>query len=168
VEGGQEGDAFSSLVRSDRTIPPAITRLTGIHEILLASAPRFPRIAARLVDFVGNGTLVAHNAVFDTRFLASELQRAHEPPLRNHVLCTVKLSRRLLPELRSRNLDSLAAHFGLRFRARHRALGDAEVTARILIQLLVRAEELGANSLGAVLRLAERRSRRRARGSRPT
>ena len=166
VEGGCLGDTFESLVRSDHPVPPAIARLTGIHELLLASAPRFSRISGRLVDFLGNETLVAHNAAFDTAFLAHELERSGEPPLRNPVLCTLKLARRMLPDLRSWKLDSIAAHFGFRFRARHRAMGDAEVTARILTELLIRAEALGVRSLGALLLLGQRRSRRRP-GSSP-
>ena len=95
------------------------------------------------LDFLGNGVLVAHNALFDSRFLEMELRRAGEETLANPVLCTVRLARRLLPELPSKRLDAVAHHYGLQFRQRHRALGDAEVTARVLVALLRAAGHAG-------------------------
>jgi DNA polymerase-3 subunit epsilon len=163
VAGGRIQGEFQTLVRPDCPIPPAITRLTGIHELLLAGAPRFSQVAGRLVDFLGSGTLVAHNAAFDLRFLVAELARAGLPPPANPVLCTVRLARRLLPELRSCNLDSLATHFGFRFQARHRALGDAQVTAQLLRELLKISQVRGADSLGQLMDLSRRRTRKATR-----
>jgi DNA polymerase-3 subunit epsilon len=161
VEGGAITGTFHSLVRPDRPIPPAITRLTGIHELILAGAPRFPAIAGALLDFLGNGVLVAHNASFDARFLEAEMRAAGHPPPPNAQLCTMRLARRLLPDLRSCSLDSLAGHFGFAFRARHRAMGDAEVTVQVLRVLVEAARAAGAASLGDLRALARRRERRR-------
>lgn len=161
VEAGVTTGTFHSLVRPDRPVPPAITRLTGLHELILAGAPRFRAIAGALLDFLGNGVLVAHNASFDARFLEAELRAAGHPPLPNAQVCTMRLARRLLPDLRSCSLDSLAAHFGFAFRARHRAMGDAEVTVRVLMALVEAARAAGATSLGDLRALTRRRGGRR-------
>jgi DNA polymerase-3 subunit epsilon len=109
---------------------------------------------------------VAHNAAFDTGFVRRGLDEHGLPPLRAPVLCTRRLGRRLLPRLRAYNLDALCAQFGISNRARHRALGDAEATARLLIELLalVRTHEPGA-TLFDLLELQDRplRARRSAR-----
>ena len=129
---------------------------------------------ARLDAWVAEQTLdgsepvfVGHNAPFDCRFLGMELQRCGEEPPANPVLCTVRLARRFLPDLRSHSLDSLATHLGLRFRERHRALGDAEVTADILLWLLDRAAAHGVERLGALEALMERPTRTALSYARP-
>ncbi|MBT8398705.1 MAG: DNA polymerase III subunit epsilon, partial [Gemmatimonadetes bacterium] len=72
-------------------------------------------------------------------------------------LCTVQLARRLVPELRRRNLDSLAKHFGIPVHSRHRAYGDALATARVLLRLLDEARALGIRDLTALQLLLSRR-----------
>ncbi len=158
-------ESFSTLVDPQRPVPSFIARLTGIDDSLLAGRPRFSEIARPFRNFLGNAALVAHNAPFDARFLDEELARSGEDPLENPFLCTVRLARRLLPDLPSRRLDVLAGHFGLTFRQRHRALGDAEVTARILIELLSEASNRGIRSLGELARLGSSPSRRPRRTS---
>ena len=159
VQGGQLRDVFSTLVQCQHPIPRAITQLTGIDAALLCGAPPFSRICPALLEFLGTDPLVAHHARFDVAFLNRELARCGEPPLANPSLCTVKLSRRLVPELPSRRLDALARHYELAFRERHRALGDAEVTAGVLIELLEEATSRGAHSLEDLTSLASRRRR---------
>ena len=90
---------------------------------------------------------VAHHARFDWGFLDAELRRARDLRLSGPRLCTVRLARRLLPQLRSRSLDSLTLFFGLENPARHRAAGDAVATAELLQRLLPLAREAGARTL---------------------
>lgn len=153
VRDGRCLDTFARLVDPGHPLPTAITRLTGISAAMLQGAPPFARIAVEWLDFLGNGVLVAHNAPFDCSFLNHELIRCGEVPPTNPVLCSVRLARRLLPHLRSHSLDSLAHHLGLRFRQRHRALGDAEVTAQVLLLLLQRASARGLTTLGELQKL---------------
>jgi len=96
--------------------------------------------------------VVAHNLPFDLGFLNHELGRTCGFVLGNPALCTVRLGRRLLPHLPDRRLDTLAEHYGLKFRGRHRALGDAEVTAQLLLKFVVLLEEQGVEDLRAVER----------------
>lgn len=148
-------ETFARLVDPGIPVPSRVTRLTGISTAMLQGAPSFAGIAVDWLDFLANGVMVAHNAPFDCSFLNMELARCGEAPPSNPVLCTVRLARRLLPDLRSYTLDTLAHHLGLRFTQRHRALGDAEVTARILLVLLSRAAHRGLTSLGELQGLQE-------------
>jgi DNA polymerase III subunit alpha, Gram-positive type len=79
------------------------------------------------------------------------------------VFCTQRLARRLLPRLGRYDLDHVCAHFGVFNRARHRALGDADATARVWIELLAVARERGLETVGDLLDLQERPVRRRRR-----
>ena len=160
-------ESFETLVRPPGPGPlsRAITDLTGIDDAMLAEAPpaRQALTAFRAwLDRTPHAPFVAHNAAFDVRFTRRALEIHGLRPLGVPVLCTQKLSRRLLPRLGRYNLDHLCAHFGISNRARHRALGDAEVTARALIELLRGALEGGEiRTLGDLLDLQARPLRRR-------
>jgi DNA polymerase-3 subunit epsilon len=107
---------------------------------------------------------VAHNAAFDWRFLSMEVERATGRRLEGISLCTVRMLRRLVPELRRRNLDAVAAHYGIEITARHRAGGDAVATAKVFIKLLEAARRHGCATLDDVERvIAQRTSKRRRR-----
>jgi DNA polymerase-3 subunit epsilon len=116
---------------------------------------------------------VAHNARFDWNFVHAEMRRARDRALDGPRLCTVRLARRLVRDVRSCGLDSLTHHFGFENPARHRALGDALVTAELLGRLLRLAHEEGARTLQDLSviearRIARRRKKRLAMPSPPT
>jgi len=139
VAGLRIVDRFETLVRPPGKLPRAIVALTGIHDAMVAEAPTTRRAMgafARWLDRTPAAPFVAHNASFDHRFVTRALDLCGLPPYGGAVLCTRRLARRLIPELGRYNLDHLCAHFGVSNRARHRALGDAEATARALIDLL--------------------------------
>ena len=123
-----DGDVreWSSLVRPGMRIPEHIARLTGISNEMVAAAPSFAEIAAAVFDRLDGRLFIAHNARFDHGYLRAAFRRVGMD-LRPQVLCTVKLSRRLFAEHRRHSLDHLIARHGLTARARHRALGDAQV-----------------------------------------
>lgn len=136
-------DRFESLVRPPGKLPRAIVALTGIRDEMVAEAPTARRALGafcRWLDRTPTAPFVAHNASFDHRFVTRALDSCGLPAYRGAVLCTRKLARRLIPELGRYNLDHLCAHFGVSNPARHRALGDAEATARALIDLLAIAQ----------------------------
>ncbi len=146
-------DTFQTLLREPGAapLPKAITALTGIDAALLEGEPApAPALAAfrRWLAEAPRAPFVAHNAAFDARFARRALEAHELPPLRVPVLCTRKLARRLLPRLGRYDLDHLCAHFGIANGARHRALGDAEATARALIELLQQA--LGGGDVATV------------------
>ena len=139
VSGLRIVDRFETLVRPPGKLPRAIVALTGICDEMVAEAPTKRRALqsfVRWLDRTPTAPFVAHNASFDYRFVSRALDLCGLPPYRGAVLCTRKLARRLIPELGRYNLDHLCAHLGISNRARHRALGDAEATARALIDLL--------------------------------
>src|SRR5437899_957220 len=114
---------------------------------------RFADVAAGLGRVLEDGIFVAHNARFDWRFLAEECAAAGVPAPQGPPLCTIRLTRRLAPELRHRRLDQVAAFFGVENPARHRAFGDALATAYILRALLGRAAERGIETLEQLIEL---------------
>ena len=159
-------DTFQTLLREPGAppLPKAITALTGIDAALLEEAPPASRALAAFRLWLADAPralFVAHNAAFDARFAQRALDAHGLPPLRVPVLCTRKLARRLLPRLGRYDLDHLCAHFGIANAARHRALGDAEATARALIELL--HEALGGHQIANVGDLLDLQTRAPAR-----
>ncbi len=127
----------------------------------------FADIAPRLGEFLHGRVFVAHNASFDWRFLCSEMDRALGHTLAGRQLCTVKLARKLLPQLPSRSLDGLAVYFGLQIESRHRALDDAVATADVLLRLVDMLGERGVGDWEGVQQLLGARAPRRKRTAMP-
>lgn len=128
-------DEFSSLVATDVELSDEIVRLTGISSAMLEGQPTVDEVLPRFLQFIQGSILVAHNAEFDLSMLkvaASRLSIDLEWPC----LCTLKMARDLLPQLENKKLDTLAAHYGLSFEARHRSIGDVKVTLGVLNGLM--------------------------------
>ena len=157
VEDGVVTDRFSTLIDPGVRIPHRITRLTGITSADLVGAPPPDEVWARYLEFAGQDVRVAHNAAFDRGFVASELSRLGLPGETAPYLCTVRLSRRLLPGLPSKSLDSVARFLGVAVGVRHRALADAEITAEVLVRLADRAGRLGRGTASELLALQQSR-----------
>ena len=175
VQRGQITEVFHSLVNPVRRIPSYITELTGISDAMVHNAPRFEEIAGDLASQLVGRVFVAHNATFDWRFVSAEVTRASGRILTGRRLCTVRLARRLLPQLRSRSLDWVAGHYNVEIPdgQRHRAAGDAIATAHCLIRLLDDARSHGCErwseleTLLASGRAGTRRRRSRQRRAMP-
>ena len=151
IRGGRIVDKFMSLVNPEIPIPRFVASLTGISNEMVRNAPVFADVAPQWLDFVSDSVLVAHNAPFDTSFLNHEVSRVY-PGHRmvNPHLCTVRLSRRALPDLSNHRLDTIATHFSIPIASRHRAGSDALATAEIFILLLTELEETyGIKNLAA-------------------
>ena len=95
--------------------------------------------------------LVAHNADFDLAFLNFDARLLVSNPLLNPSVCTLRLAKRLLTGIRSRSLDSVASHLGVSGPDRHRALGDARITAEVFLIFLEQLPERGIKTLGQLL-----------------
>lgn len=127
VEAGKDGvQRWSVLVNPQVPIPPFIVGLTGISDEMVKDAPTFAQVQEELLRRLQGGLFIAHNARFDYGFLRNEFKRLGKT-FRCEVLCTLKLSRKLFPDIISHGLDALVERHGLTTDARHRALGDAEV-----------------------------------------
>jgi DNA polymerase-3 subunit epsilon len=165
LEGGTVHLAYGALLDPGMPVPAAVARLTGITDRMVAGRPRFAAVAPALGRALEDGVFVAHNARFDWRMLAAECQAAGVPAPRGTPLCTIRLTRRLVPELRHRRLEQVAAFFGVENPARHRAFGDALATAYILRALLGRARDRGVETLDQLIDLHDRSRHRRTRNN---
>ena len=161
-------EEFGTLVNPERPIPPHITALTNITNEMVKDAPRFVEIAERVRELLAGRVFVAHNAAFDWGFLRAEFERALGVVQETRILCTLRLARRVVPEVASRSLDALADYFGVENEARHRAYGDARVTAAIFQRLLERLEEREIASWEGMQALLMQRAPRRKRTATPT
>ncbi len=135
--------ALETLVNPEVPIPPRITELTGIDDAMVRDAPTFADVADQVLAALNGRVFVAHNARFDWSFVRAEVERAGGVAPRIRRLCTVRLSRALVPELERADLDSVRTWFGIETEHRHRAAGDALVTADVLRRLLARAADHG-------------------------
>ncbi len=139
-EDGVEVARWQTLVNPETNIPPFIQGLTGITNEMVADAPTFAEVADKLAAFLEGSVMAAHNARFDHGFLKSEYRRLGQV-LRQRVLCTVKLSRRLYPQHRGHGLDAIMHRHHLTTEMRHRAMGDVE----LMVGFVASAQnELGA------------------------
>ena len=153
-------DRYDTLINPNRSLPPFITGMTGIRPEMLRNAPEAKDVFPGVLDMLDETVFVAHHARFDYKFCSAEFSRLDSEPFDPPLLCTVKLGRRLVPGLRSYNLESLANHFGFRFEERHRALGDAQVTAMIFIEYLKLLTEKGIKTFGEVQTLEKSKIKR--------
>ncbi len=136
-DGIQLIGTYHTLVNPERSIPYYITGLTGITSEMVLGAPTFSEVADELFNQLNGRVFVAHNAHFDYSFLKREFEVAGLS-WQAKKLCTVRLSRKILPGLRSYSLGSLAESLGISITNRHRAGGDASATAKIFDILLRR------------------------------
>ncbi|SRR5579875_3584051 len=147
--------SFQSLVKPEGKLSSFVSRLTGIRESTLRSAPPIEEVLPSFRQFLGLDVLTAHNAAFDVKFIDLEFRRLFHLGIKNPVLCTLKLSRTLFPRLGSYSLDSLARAFNLKQGRRHRAYGDAHLAAQLLLLMLDRARALGLKTARELLDLAD-------------
>lgn len=126
---------YQTLINPERRIPPFIARMTGITDDMVARAPRFYEVAKQIVEITENTIFVAHNASFDYNFIKSEFKNLGYYYQRE-CLCTVKLSRKLLPGKASYSLGRLCQELDIHIEHRHRASGDAQATVKLFEMLL--------------------------------
>lgn len=134
-DGHKIVDQFCSLVNPERSIQPFVVNLTGITNDMLRNAPKFYEVAKRIIEITEGCTIVAHNAKFDNRILTTEFDRLGYEYSMN-TLCTVELSKKLLPDLPSYSLGKLVRTLGIPLSDRHRAQGDAKATVSLFKLLL--------------------------------
>ena len=135
VDSGRVVNRYQSLMNAGVRIPAYIEGLTGISNAMIRSAPPAEAVMCEVLDFVGDIPIVAHNASFDARFWDAELARIQRAR-RQEFVCSLLLSRRLLPLAPSHKLGALVEYAKLPVAGRyHRALADAEMAASLLLRL---------------------------------
>lgn len=133
-------DQFISLVNPERKIQEFVVNLTGINNNMLRSAPKFYEVAKRIVEITEDCIIVAHNAKFDYRILRTEFKRLGFE-FKRRSLCTVELSKELIPGQPSYSLGKLSRALGIPVSDRHRATGDAMATLKLFKMLLTKDTE---------------------------
>ncbi len=168
VCGGEVIGEFGTLVDPGRGIPPQIVSLTGITELMVTGAPPMSEVLPAFLEFAKGAVLVAHNSGFDVGFMKAACRRHGYAWPRPPVVCTVKLSRRVLGENEtlSHRLSALAVLFKATTQPNHRALADARATVDVLHGLLERVGSVGVQSLEELLDYAPEvtSAQRRKRG----
>jgi DNA polymerase-3 subunit epsilon len=156
VRGGECIGTFHTLINPGRAIPPQITVLTGLTDVLVCAAPRIETVLGSLLDFLGDSVFVAHNASFDLGFLRAAFERDERAEYRPTVVDTAALARRLLrDEVPNCKLSTLASRLRLDHQPNHRALDDALATTDLLHLLIERAAGLGVMGLDDLVTLAK-------------
>ena len=134
-DGNEVIDCFHTLINPEQRIPSFITSLTGITTEMVEQAPIFSEVAQDIFDFTEGCVFVAHNVNFDFTFLKQSF-KALNISFERKKLCTVRLSRKIFPQLPSYSLGNLCGSLNIQITDRHRAKGDAEATVKLLKLLL--------------------------------
>ncbi|MEA4999389.1 MAG: PolC-type DNA polymerase III [Candidatus Limiplasma sp.] len=146
---GEVTEELSILCDPGVPLKPKITEITGITDVMLMGKESPAEGVRKLLDFIGDAAIAAHNAPFDVGFLRAECERMgvafHAP-----VLDTLVFARRLYPDLRSYKLGALCRALGVSLKNAHRAVHDCAATARCLIQMFAEVEKRGAQKLDEV------------------
>lgn len=134
-DGEKVVDQFNTLINPQRSIPYYISQLTGITDDMVQDAPKFYEVAKEIVQFTEGMVFVAHNVRFDYSFIKKEFADLGFT-FQRKTLCTVRLSRSLIPGLPSYSLGKLCKSIDIPLQQRHRAIGDAEATAKLFDKLI--------------------------------
>ena len=134
-DGEKVIDQYNTLINPQRPIPYFISQLTGITDDMVHDAPKFYEVAKDIVEFTDGKVFVAHNVRFDYSFIKKEFADLGFT-FQRKTLCTVRLSRSLIPGLPSYSLGKLCHSIDIPLNQRHRAIGDAEATAKLFDKLI--------------------------------
>ncbi len=149
--GNKSDKSYSVLIHPGRPIPPEIFSINGITDEMVKDSPRFDEVYSSIMEYFGDAVLVAHNAHFDVKFLACTFQKYGYAPLNNLILDSVRISRKMHPELPSHSLMSLKAEFGIHVDRNHRALDDSLALATIFNRYLTEMEAKDINTIRDLL-----------------
>lgn len=134
VENGKIVDRFSAFVNPGKPIPQEITKLTGITDEMVSTAPKIQEVLPSFLEFTKDAILVAHNASFDMGFIRVAAERYCNIEIENTVLDTLELARILLPQLNKHKLNIICEHLNISLVGHHRAVNDAEATAEMFLK----------------------------------
>jgi len=134
-DGEKVVDSYATLINPERSIPYFITSITGIDDDMVRDAPRFFEIARKIVELTENTIFIAHNVSFDYGFIREEFRRLGFD-FKRKKLCTVQLSRKLFPGMKSYSLGKICQTLSIEINGRHRAAGDALATVKLFDKLI--------------------------------
>jgi DNA polymerase-3 subunit epsilon len=143
-DGNRITETYTTLVNPGKEIPPFISRLTGITNDMVATAPNFSDIADEVMSLLENRVFVAHNVMFDYSFLTHQLEKSGYKS-EHKLFCTCHSGRKLLPGHPSYSLGKLCRSLGIDLKGAHRAEADARATVSLLEMMLERTNGILAD-----------------------
>lgn len=149
IEKGAVVGEFSQLVNPKRNIPSKITELTGISDDMVMNQPTLEEVLPQFMAFIEGAPVVAHNANFDCSFLRYQCEQM-DIPFQSMIVDTLALSRMLLTKIKKHNLKAVTKHLKVPLNDHHRAVADAEATARVLLKLFEMLKEKEITTLEAI------------------
>lgn len=135
IEDGKEIETFSTLIKPKYKIDEFITELTGITNEMVMDAPKINEVLPKFMDFIKDSVILGHNVDFDINFIYDNLINEDMNPITNDFVDTLRLSRRLLPELKHHRLSDLANYYNIDTTGSHRSLTDVRITIDIFKNL---------------------------------
>ena len=146
IKDGRIQDTFSEFVNPEVPIPYTITKLTSITDAMVQNAPTIEVILPKFLEYIGDASVVAHNATFDTGFIRENAKRLGLV-FDSTIVDTMTLAHILLPELGKYTLDRLCKQFGVVNEHHHRACDDAAATAEIFVKMIKMIKEKGITTV---------------------
>lgn len=143
-----EDQTFYSLTKPQKSIPPEITRLTGLTNSMVSVAPELIEVLHRFFEFVQKKILIAHGTGHDKQFLNAALWKTSKINLTHRVLDTMMVAKWLHPELASYDLDNLLQIYDIPVANRHHALEDSLMTAKLWTRMIERITDRQVITLG--------------------
>lgn len=143
LKGTRIVDTFSSFVNPNKIIPKRISELTHITQDMVDNAPTIEDVLPKFLEFTKDAVMVAHNSAFDMGFIRRDAKKYMGIDYKPPVIDTLQMARDLYPDLKGYNLDRLNKTFKLSLENHHRAIDDAQSTAKLFIMFLEKYIENG-------------------------
>ncbi len=131
IENGREVQVFNTLVKPEYEINEFISKLTGITNEVVKKSPSIDEVLSKFIEFIGDSIILGHNVNFDINFIYDNLVKFNMKPITNDFIDTLRLSRRLLPELKHHRLSDLADYYNINAVGSHRSLKDVRMTIEV-------------------------------------
>lgn len=136
IENRRISEERSFLINPQKDIPDFVQKLTGIRKADVEHSPKIEEVIDEIVQFIGDSILVAHNTSFDIPFLNGVLKKLQRPTLDNKVICTNIMTKYMIPDIMSSNLNYMSSIFGIPHSQAHRAIEDARATGLLLLKYM--------------------------------
>jgi DNA polymerase-3 subunit alpha (Gram-positive type) len=136
IENRKISEERSFLINPEKEIPDFVQKLTGIRKADVEHAPKINEVIDEIIQFIGDSILVAHNTSFDVPFLNGVLKKLQRPTLDNKVICTNIMTKYMIPDIMSSNLNYMSQIFDIPHSQAHRAIEDARATGRLLLRYM--------------------------------
>lgn len=136
IENRKISEERSFLVNPQKEIPDFVQKLTGIRKADVEHSPKIEEVIDEIIEFIGDSILVAHNTSFDIPFLNGVLKKLQRPTLDNKVICTNIMTKYMIPDIMSSNLNYMSSIFNISHSHAHRAIEDARATGMLLLKYM--------------------------------